>query len=207
MRTRTTGTGLALVAATVALTMAAAGDAAQGIKVTINGVDVTGLTSQKFEGCTVAFDESGNISIEAPGYQIKKVDPPPGTGDQPDTTPAPLPGGKHYYLFTESKNGKAVGDKYTVLVNGSVVKQFESTDEVLVEDISPHLGAGSDQILVTAVKSGGYGGGNPKNWFRVVIGEGHEDDNKAIVEKTLHKFTRTADLSEPGQSAFTLKVQ
>ena len=207
MRAQTNVAGLALVAIWSTAGFATAGDASQGIKVSINGVDVTGLTSQKFEGCTVAFDASGNIAIDAPGYQVKKVAPPPDPVDKPDTAPVPLPGGKHYYLFTEAKNGKAVGDKYSVLVNGTVIKQFESSDETLVEDINAHLKVGANQILITAVKSDGYSGGSVKDWFRIVVGEGHEEDNKAIVEKTLHKFTRSGDLSEPGQSAYTLKVQ
>lgn len=179
------------------------GQAAKGVKITINGVDVTGLVDQKFEGCTVAFDSKGNVKITAPGYEIKKVIP-----EGKSTTPekkAPL--SKHYYLFTESKNGGKVGDKYALIINDKVVKKFKSTDDMIVEDITEHLKSGSNILLITAVKSDSYGGGSQKNWFRIVIGEGHEEENKAVIKKTLHKYTRTADSAQPGNTSYTLKAK
>lgn len=178
--------------------------ASGGITIRINGVDVTGLSNQKFEGCTVEFDSKGNVQITAPGYEIKKIVP-----DEPSKPVAPKPSklSKHYYLFTEAKNGTKVGDEYSLIVNDKVVKKFKSTDEMVVEDITEYLKSGSNLVLITAVKSDSYGGGSMKNWFRIVIGEGHEEDNKAVIKKTLHKFTRLASDSEPGQSAYTLKAK
>jgi hypothetical protein len=143
------------------------------------------------------------VDIKAPGYEIKKVAPDPAT---------PVPEKKadlsnHYYIFTESKNGGKVGDEYALIVNDEVVKKFKSKDDMIVEDITEHLKSGSNLVLITAVKSDGYGGGSMKNWFRIIIGQGHEEDSKAVIQKTLHKFTRLASDTEPGQSVYTLKAK
>jgi len=191
--------GIILMAGAVA----SSGLAAEGIIVKINGVDVTGLSNQKFEGCTVTFDDKGNVDIKAPGYEIKKVVPDP-AAPTPEKS-ASL--SNHYYIFTDSKNGGKVGDEYALIVNDSVVKKFKSKDDMIVEDITEYLKSGSNLVLITAVKSDSYGGGSMKDWFRVIIGEGHEEDNKAVIKKTLHKFTRLASDTEPGQSVYTLKAK
>ena len=50
--------------------------------ITFNGIDVTGLSNQRFENATIIFDSRGNIAILAPQYKIIE------TG-QPRTAPAP----------------------------------------------------------------------------------------------------------------------
>src|SRR5512138_1711626 len=54
--------------------LAAAGvavPAAAGPSVTLNGVNIDGVTSQKFENCTVTIDAQGDVHIEAKGYAVK----------------------------------------------------------------------------------------------------------------------------------------
>ncbi len=182
------------------------GDASDAqIRIVINGVDVTGLTAQKFEGCTVVFDDEGNLDITAPGYTIKKVEPTEGAPQDPASSPGLTQ--KHYYFWTENQNGSMVGDEYSLIVNGKVIKQFQSSNDQTVEDITPHLKPGTNQVVITAVKKDGYKGGSDENYFKIVIGEGNEENSKAVIEKTLHKFTRKASESEPGQSAYTLKAK
>jgi hypothetical protein len=48
---------------------------AQAQKVYVNGVECTGLINARFEGATVAFDEHGNIRIDAPGYRVQVIQP------------------------------------------------------------------------------------------------------------------------------------
>jgi hypothetical protein len=193
-----------LVLAVMASGRSDAGDG--GIEIRINGVDVTGLVNQKFEGCTVVFDDEGNLDITAPGYTIKKVEDQ-GDGGPSTKTSQPADISKHYYLWTESKNGNLVGDEYSLIVNGKVVKEFQSSSEQIVEDITPFLEGGTNQVVITAVKSEGYTEGSSSDYFRIVLGQGHEENNKAVIEDTLHKFTRKASDDEPGQSAYTLKAK
>jgi len=195
----------ASLAGAIFLAAGAVGGAESGFTVTINGVDVTGLVNQKFENCIVEFDGSGNVKITAPGYEIKKIVPDEPSPVPPSTTEGAL--AKHYYMFTESSNGSEVGDEYALLVNDKIVKKFKSSDSTIVEDITPFLKGGSNLVIVTAQKSSSYDGGSAKSWFRIVFGEGHEEENKAVIKKTLHKFTRTAEDSEPGQSSYTLKAK
>jgi hypothetical protein len=42
------------------------------------------------------------------------------------------------------------------VVNGKVVKEFESSSEQIVEDITSFLKAGTNQVVITAVKKEGY---------------------------------------------------
>ncbi|HEY6099344.1 MAG TPA: hypothetical protein VIW03_07935, partial [Anaeromyxobacter sp.] len=60
---------LALVLAAAVASVAGAAD--RGPSVTLNGVAIDGVTSQKFENCTVTIDAQGNIHIEAKGYAVK----------------------------------------------------------------------------------------------------------------------------------------
>lgn len=184
---------------------ASKGDAGENcFTVVINGVDVTGLTSQTFEGCKVVFDDKGNVDITAPGYSIKKVEP----GEKkPENSDTPPPSKKHYYMWTENQNGNLVGDEYSLIVNGKVVKEFQSSSQQVVEEITSYLKSGTNQVVVTAVKKDGYSPGSSSDYFRIVFGEGHEENSKAVIEKTLHKFTRKASEGEPGQSAYTLKAK
>jgi hypothetical protein len=59
----------------VALGVLLAAAPAGAQQVYVNGVDCTGLVSARFEGATVAFDEQGNIRIEAPGYRVQVIQP------------------------------------------------------------------------------------------------------------------------------------
>ncbi len=40
----------------------------------LNGVNIDGVTNQKFEKATVRIDEKGNVLIEATGYAVRQVD-------------------------------------------------------------------------------------------------------------------------------------
>lgn len=75
-----------VLGAALAVLLAAA--PAQAQKVYVNGVDCTGLVSARFEGATVAFDEQGNIRIDAPGYRVQVIQPGSagGTGAAAGTT-------------------------------------------------------------------------------------------------------------------------
>lgn len=43
----------------------------------LNGVNIDGVTSQKFEKATVQIDEKGNVLIDAPAYKVEVQGPPP----------------------------------------------------------------------------------------------------------------------------------
>ena len=76
----------------------AATPAAGAPSVTLNGVNIDGVTGQRFENCTVVIDEQGNVHIEAKGYAVKgaaaeppRPPPPAGAGASPAQQPRPPP--------------------------------------------------------------------------------------------------------------------
>lgn len=53
-----------------------AGPARAG-SVFLNGVNIDGVTSQRFEKATVRIDDKGNVLIDAPAYKVEVQGPPP----------------------------------------------------------------------------------------------------------------------------------
>jgi len=185
------------------------------LKVFINDVEVTGLTNQEFKNCTVNFDHKGNINISAPGYKIKRLDSDSSEGSSSSSSSSTTvvtkksskkPKSK-YFLVTEELQGKKVWDKYSLIVNGSVVKTFESSDGILLEDISKHIDVGTNQIVITAAKKDDYPGGSKSVWYRVIIGEGHEEGKKIVIDKTLMQLTRKGSDADPDSKSKTIEAK
>ncbi len=80
---------LAHTAAAAALL--AAWPAAAGPAITLNGVNIDGVTDQRFENATVVVDAAGNLHITARGYAVKgePAAPPVAAAPPHATTPAP----------------------------------------------------------------------------------------------------------------------
>jgi len=186
----------------------------ENFKVYINNVDVTGLKNQEFKGCTVKFDENGNIYIDAPQYKIKRLDaqegdnsPPPSTAivkteKKSDTTPQ-----KKYFLVTEENDGKKVWDKYSIIINGNPVKTFKSSEGVILEDISKNFSQGSNQVILTASKDSNFPGSTKNSWYKIIIGEGHEENKKIVIDKTLIQLTRFGSDTEPASKSANIVVK
>ncbi len=66
----------ALAFAVVAAVARFAGQAGAGPSITLNGANIDGVTSQKFDNCTVIIDAQGNVHIEAKGYVVKSAEAP-----------------------------------------------------------------------------------------------------------------------------------
>jgi hypothetical protein len=170
-----------LAAALQASETASAGGSS--VKVFVNEVEVTGLTNQEFKNCSVKFDAEGNVNISAPGYKIKRLDS--GASDE----------------------GSKVWDSYSLIVNGSVVKKFDSSEGVILENITKHFSKGSNQIVITAAKKDTYPGGSKSNWFRIIIGEGHEEAKQIVIDKTLGTLTRKGSDTDPGSKTITVEAK
>jgi hypothetical protein len=198
-----------LAAALQASETASAGESS--VKVFVNEVEVTGLTNQEFKNCSVQFDAEGNIRISAPGYKIKRIDSAASEEGSSSTTVVTEKKKeklqKKYYLVTEENNGAKVWDTYSLIVNGSVVKKFSSSDGVILENITKHFSKGSNQIVITAAKKDSYPGGSKSNWFRVILGEGHEEAKQIVIDKTLGSLTRKGSDTEPGSKTITVEAK
>src|SRR6266498_319157 len=93
---------LSLAAAAV---LSFAGPAAAAPAVTLNGVAIDGVTSQKFENCTVVIDEKGNIHIQAKGYAVKAA----GADEQRAPLVPPTQAGSGYGVTPRVSAGAATG--------------------------------------------------------------------------------------------------
>jgi len=208
---RTAGKALCIVAALIALGAAATGGdagAPKSLKVFVNGVDVTGLAGQTFKGCSVTFDDDGNVRIDAPGYEVSKPEiKAAGGGGGTAGQPAKAPTKKKYFLVTSESQGAKVWDSYSVIVNGNAVKKFTSADGVILHEITKEMTAGKNQVLVTATKQEGYPGGTSQSWYRILIGAGHEEEKKIVIDKTLVQWTRKANDADPGSKSVVIDAQ
>jgi hypothetical protein len=79
-----------LLAAAIA---AGAAPAAARPSVTLNGVNIDGVTGQRFENCTVVIDANGDVHIEAKGYAVQGAEParPPAPAVAATAAPAAVP--------------------------------------------------------------------------------------------------------------------
>ena len=199
-----------LAAALQASETASAGGSS--VKVFVNEVEVTGLTNQEFKNCTVQFDAEGNIRVSAPGYKVKRLDSVATEEEGSSSTTVVTEKKKEklqkkYFLVTEENNGAKVWDTYSLIVNGSVVKKFSSSDGVILENITKHFSKGSNQIVITAAKKDTYPGGSKSNWFRIIIGEGHEEAKQIVIDKTLGSITRKGSDTDPGSKTITVEAK
>jgi hypothetical protein len=170
----------------------------------LNGVNVDGITSQTFEKVTVRVDELGNLHIDAPGYQVKKVTAPTGAPVVRDLDSIT----KHYILVTEQVPLGVTEYDIDVSINGKLVRSLRNGDEQIVLEVTKHLRAGKNAVVFQARKALS----NPlqpkstssKHVFRVIIGEGLMGPDQVLIENPLVKFERTAaDMSDVAQE-FTL---
>ena len=168
-----------------------ASSASSAAEVFVNGVNVEGLSNQTFEKVTVRLDEAGNVYIEAPGYNVKKV-------TLTDERPAPRATAaltKKYFLVTEQKPWGGTDTEADLFLNGTLFKTIKSTDEQLVLDITDQLSPGVNRVVVKArrrVPAGAIAKPRARSHlFRVIIGEGVVDQDAVTIGKQLVTFART----------------
>ena len=189
---------LALLVA-VALTGGAA-PALAAPSVTLNGVAIDGVTSQKFENCTVTIDAQGNIHIEAKGYVVK------GAGDASRAVAAATtaraadvraPAGKvtrRYFLATEQTPPGAQYD-LAIFINAQWIREVKATEPQLVMEITKYLRAGSNKVTLAATKRIGSEGRLATAadvQLKVVIGEGNVGGGHVMIDVPLVETARTA---------------
>ncbi len=190
---------LALLVA-VALTGGAA-PAFAGPSVTLNGVAIDGVTSQKFENCTVTIDAAGDIHIEAKGYAVKTGTAPDGravataTASRPaDPRPAGGKVSRRYFLATEQT---APGAQYDlgIFINAQWIREVKASEPQVVMEITKYLRPGPNKVTLAATKRIGAEGRlamTPDVQLKVVIGEGNVGGGHVMIDVPLVETARTA---------------
>lgn len=172
----------------------------------INGVQVEGLANQQFDKVTVKFDERGNIWIEAPGYNVKRVSPAPPSNAATAREDAVI--SKRYFLVSEQNVAGMTEYNIDVFVNSKFIRTVRSSEEQIVSDITKHLKPGKNNVMFAAKKACADKD-TPKSlsrthFLRVIIGEGVMSADQVVIENPVVKFERTAADQNDVVQEFTL---
>ncbi len=178
-----------------------------GGSVYLNGVNIDGVTNQKFEKATVKIDEKGAIFIDAPGYAVKSAEGAAkgsSTAAAPDASPPRLT--KRYWLVTEQTALGMTEFDIDVYINAKWIRKLKSQEEQIVTEITRHLTPGRNTVLLTAHK---IGPGPPKSFardhvFRVIIGEGNVGGDNVMIDNPILKFERSAAEAQDVSQEYTL---
>lgn len=174
----------------VALASLAVPSAALAASVFLNGVNIDGVTGQKFENVTVVIDDKGNVLITAKGYQVQTVNP--STQATPAAESGPVT--RRYFLVSESNAPGMAQYDVDVFVNAVWIKRISHEDPQTVLEISRHLKKGKNVIHFTATKNLGSArrSTSPQHYLKLIIGEGNIGGNNVMIDNALVEYTRTA---------------
>jgi hypothetical protein len=205
---------LALVLACAAA--AGAGPARAGPSITLNGVSIDGVTSQRFENATVTIDAAGAVHIEARGYAVRgaaapQPPDPASSAAGPAAAPAAEPRlARRYFLATEQSQPDGTQFDVEVFVNATWIRVIRSSDPQVVVEITRYLRPGRNTITLASTKRlqgvarRFYG---PDVTLRVVVGEGNVGGDHVVIEAPLVVMTRTAAEVDDRVQEFALEAR
>lgn len=192
---------LALVVAPLTFSGAAFAKAAKGVF--LNGVNIDGVTDQKFENCTVVIDADGNILITAKGYEVQTVAP---TKQAPAAPVAPGPVSKRYFLVTEPNPPGMAQFDIDVFVNSVWIKRIGADDQQTVIEITRHLKKGKNVVHFTATKNlaDARRSASPQHYVKIIIGEGNMGGNNVMIDNPVLEYKRDASEMQNFSDDFTV---
>ncbi|GAB4298794.1 MAG: hypothetical protein Kow0090_14290 [Myxococcota bacterium] len=203
-------------------TLLASAGYAQNSKIYLNGVEITGISNQKFENVTVELDNHGNILIIAPQYRVKsreEVAPPtsasqsdPSTLSQKSSPSAATnqnPPGKRFYLVTYFSPESRADFDVDIFVNGKFYKRILSQDDQVIEEISSLMSKGENKIAISATKNVVAGAplSTPDSFLQIIIGEAKMQGNQVIIEKPYVNYRLTGAQSGTIHKNFTVTAE
>jgi hypothetical protein len=184
-----------------ALVLSLARPALAGPSVTLNGVNIDGVTGQRFENCTVVIDGQGNVHIEAKGYAVKgggeTKAPPKDTqaarGERVATATTPGKITKRYFLATEHTPPGTQFD-LAIFINAQWIREVKASEPQLVMEITKYLRPGPNKVTLAATKrivGERLAYGNDVQ-LKVVIGEGNVGGGHVMIDLPLVETARSA---------------
>jgi hypothetical protein len=202
----------------------AAGPASAGPALTLNGVSIDGITSQRFENCTVVIDAQGNVHIEAKGYAVRGADgaqsaPSPAA---PAATPAPAPASpaaapaaepprrptRRYFLATEHT---PPGTQYdlAIFINAQWIREVKASEPQVVMEVTRYLRPGRNKLVVAATKrvQGERLSSSRDVALKVVLGEGDAGGEHVMIDQVLVEAKRTAAETEDRTDEYVFEAR
>jgi hypothetical protein len=185
--------------------------------VTLNGVNIDGVTGQKFENCTVTIDGQGNVHIEAKGYAVRNGSDAGGrpagattTVSQRTSDPKPPPGKmtRRYFLATEHT---PPGTQYdlAIFINAQWIREVKATESQLVLEITRYLRPGPNKVTLAATKriQGERLAYGSDVQLKVVIGEGNVGGGHVMIDLPLVETSRTAAEMDDKTEEFVVEAR
>ncbi len=205
----------------LAIALAAASPAAAGPAVTLNGVDIDGVTGQRFENCTVEIDDRGNVHITAKGYAVKALGDEPGrpapprpAAGAPPVTEARLAAAtagkvtRRYFLATEHTQP---GTQYdlAIFINAQWIREVKANEPQVVLEITRYLRPGPNKLVLAATKrvQGERLSASRDVALKVVVGEGNVGGDHVMIDNPLVEMTRTAAEAEDRTEEYVFEAR
>jgi hypothetical protein len=180
----------------------AAGPALAGPSLTLNGVPIDGITSQRFENCTVTIDERGNVHLEAKGYAVRAVGTTGATPTPATTTvsatprPAAEPAGRLTHRYFLATDHAPPGTQYdlAIFINAQWIREVKASEPQVVMEVTRYLRPGRNKLVVAATKKveGERLSSSKDVALRVVLGEGDAGGDHVMIDQVLVEARRTA---------------
>lgn len=211
--TRTPGRGYEVgrmrpLALSLALALATApAAAAAGPSISLNGVNIDGVTGQRFENCTVVIDEQGNVQILAKGYQAKvSGGPEAARAGAPEAVPGRVL--RRYFIATEHA---APGTQYDlgIFINAQWIREVKSAEPQAVMEITKYLRPGQNKITLAATKriAGARLAYTRDVTLKVIIGEGNVGGDHVMIDVPLAEATRDATEMDDKTDEFVIDAR
>lgn len=195
--------------ATALLLVPGAGGAAPSIS--LNGVPIDGVVSQRFDNVSVVIDEQGNLNIVARGYAVARADAAPATAAPVTSAPPPRPPAagslasaapaaeprlaRRYFVVAEQSEPGITEYDVSVFVNGRWVREMRSDGDCEPFEFTRFLSPGQNKVTLVATKrlTGSTRRSTSREaTLRVLLGEGSAGGGTVYVEVPLVSMTRTA---------------
>jgi hypothetical protein len=176
----------------------------------LNGVNIDGLRSQKFDKCkAVRIDDRGDVHLECPGYQVEQQATPAAALSPAPLVPSAVAAAmsKRYWLVSEDKDGAQAQYDVDVFVNAKFIRKIRAGEPQVVLEITRYLHPGTNKVLFAATKraEGGRKSVSPASFLKLVVGEGNEGGNTVTIDNPLIESKRTAAETDNVNEEFTLQ--
>jgi len=211
----------------------AATPAAAGPSVTLNGVNIDGVTDQRFENATVVIDARGNVHIEAKGYAVQTapgaraaaVGPAVAPAAAPTAVRVPQPAApvvaqpaaaavpahltRRYFLASEQTHPDGTQYDVAIFINAQWIRELRSGEPQVVMEITKYLRPGSNKVVLASQKRivGERHHQDPGVTLKVVMGAGNVGGGHVMIDEPLVEMVRTAAETADRTEEFVLEAR
>lgn len=170
--------------------------------ISLNGIPIDGVVSQRFENVTVVIDERGNVDILARGYSVSRpgaeAAEPPASAALPPRPPAAGALTRRYFLVVHQTEPGATEYDVSVFLNGRWVREVRSDGDSDPFEVTRFLKPGANKVTLVATKrvAGVRRSSSRDQRLEVILGEGSAGSGTVVLGTPLVTMTRNAAETE-----------